>query len=64
MKRIKMTHGVDTIEVHVSRVEKMKRKGWELAPPEPILTAGYSPESIEVEASEGVTYGDIDSTDD
>ena len=62
MKRIKMTHGVDTIEVHVSRVEEMKTKGWELAPPEPILTAGYSPESIE--ASEGVTYGDIDSTND
>ena len=64
MKRIPMTKGADIIEVHASKVEEMKTKGWEVSPPGPILTAGYSPEVIEIEASEGVTDGDTDSSND
>ena len=65
MKRVKMTHLGDEISVIASKVSEMESKGWEVAPPEPIQTAGYiSPETIEIEASEGVTDGDTDSSND
>lgn len=66
MNRIKMNKGNDSLLIHPSKVDEMKTKGWEEAEPGPILTAGYTPsqESIEIEASEGVDHGDIDSSDD